>query len=121
MRDARFWVVVAVAALFGVVMLSALLGTGMMGGWGPMMGGGMRGAWGPGFGVWGLVMMLLWLLSVITIVLLVAWIIRQLAAGTGTATRSRALEILQERYARGEITREQFEQMRRDIEASNRT
>jgi len=29
----------------------------------------------------------------------------------------RALEILKERYAKGELTREQFEAMRRDIES----
>ncbi len=117
MRDGGLWVVVAIAVVLGVLLLSPMMGMGMMGGWWPMMGGGMMGGWGPGFGWWGLVMMVFWVLFIIGIVLLVAWIVRQLAAGPSVTGRSRALEILQERYARGEITREQYEQMRRDLEA----
>ncbi|MBI3079925.1 MAG: SHOCT domain-containing protein, partial [candidate division NC10 bacterium] len=33
------------------------------------------------------------------------------------AAGGRALDILKERYAKGELTREQFEAMRRDLEA----
>ena len=33
----------------------------------------------------------------------------------GGATRHRALDIVQERYARGELSREQYEEMRRDL------
>lgn len=36
---------------------------------------------------------------------------------TPTTRGPSALEILNERYARGEINREQYEQMRRDLEA----
>ncbi|MCX7624477.1 MAG: SHOCT domain-containing protein [Thermomicrobium sp.] len=76
--------------------------------------GGMMWGWGNWW--WGLLMMLFWLLILVGIVLLVVWIVRQLAHREGpTGGTSRALEILQERYARGEITREQYEQMRRDI------
>jgi len=32
-------------------------------------------------------------------------------------TKQTPLELLRERYARGEITREQYDQMRRDLEA----
>jgi uncharacterized membrane protein len=35
---------------------------------------------------------------------------------TGSAARGSALEILKERYARGEITREEYQDMRRDLE-----
>ncbi len=118
MRDGGLWVT-AIAVVLGVFLLTGMLGAGMMGGWWPMMGGGMMGGWwGPGFGWWGLVMMVFWVLFIIGIVLLVAWIVRQLAAGPSVTGRTRALEILQERYARGEITREQYEQMRRDLDAS---
>jgi uncharacterized membrane protein len=37
------------------------------------------------------------------------------AAGTGGASGGSALDILGERYARGELTSEQYEQMRRDL------
>ena len=37
------------------------------------------------------------------------------ASGEAMAGSSRALEILRERYARGEITKEQFDAMRQDI------
>ena len=37
------------------------------------------------------------------------------ASGETMAGSSRALEILRERYARGEITKEQFDAMRQDI------
>ena len=121
MRDAVPWIMLAVAAVLGVLVLIAVLSIGMMGGSGPMIGGRMMDAWGPGLGVLSLVMMVVWLLLVMGAVLLVAWLVRQLATGLGTGGRSRALEILQERYARGEITREEFEQMRRDIAASNRS
>ncbi|MHB1318822.1 MAG: SHOCT domain-containing protein [Anaerolineae bacterium] len=36
-------------------------------------------------------------------------------AGSAPVAGAQALAVLQERYARGELTREQFEQMRRDI------
>jgi putative membrane protein len=77
--------------------------------------GGMWG-WGPWW--WGLVMLVFWILILIGLVLLIIWLIRQFTQASGAGGRSgtnRALEILQERYARGEITREEYEAMRRDL------
>ena len=57
--------------------------------------------------------------------LLVVWPRSRRPPGAGRgpeetlAERDRARLILDERYARGEITREQYEQMRRDIENRN--
>lgn len=79
-------------------------------------GGGMM--WGWGGWLWGVIMLVFWLLVLTGIALLIVWAVRQFGHGGPTSTgggTSRALEILQERYARGEITREQYEQMRRDI------
>jgi putative membrane protein len=57
---------------------------------------------------------LFWALIVLGAVALVKWLL----PGQGPAGAGRGpLEILKERYARGEITREQYEQMRRDIES----
>ena len=69
--------------------------------------------WGWGWGMMGigwLFMLSFWALIIIGIVALVRWL-----AGSAGGSSRRALDILNERYAKGEITREQFEQMKRDI------
>lgn len=70
--------------------------------------------WGPGFG-W-IFMILFWGVIILGIVALVKW----LSTGTNDNNRPRppktALEILEERYARGEIEREEFEQKKHDLE-----
>lgn len=55
-------------------------------------------------------MLLFWIIVILGIVALVRW----LAAGSSDDP-PRAMDILKARYAKGEITREQFEQMKRDI------
>jgi len=68
----------------------------------------MNGYWG-----WGLGMILFWLLVIVGIVALVKWIIGQRPAPPqGDA----ALDILKKRYAEGEISREDFECMKKDLE-----
>lgn len=74
--------------------------------------------YGYGFGWWGILMMLFWVLIIVGGVLLLAWILRHgqpAASGPGPVLRQ-PLDILRERYARGEITKEQFDQMRHDLE-----
>lgn len=78
----------------------------MMGNWGGW-------GWGPGFG-W-IFMILVLVLIVVGIVALAKW--SSSSSGPGRSADKRPLDIVQERYARGEITREQYEQMRRDLEA----
>jgi putative membrane protein len=75
-------------------------------GWGmhPMM----WGAWG--FGMM-FMMVLFWALGIVGIVLLIRWLMSQ---GRDTRTDS-ALEILRQRYARGEINKEEFEVKKRDL------
>lgn len=77
------------------------------------MWGGMDGhSWGWGFGP--LFMVLFWGLVVIGIVALVQYLLR----GPGNAPRGKnALDILKERYARGEIDKDEFERKKRDLEA----
>jgi len=69
------------------------------------------GWWGPGFG--GIFMILWWGLVIVGIVALVRWLLSM--QGDGGA-RKDALDILKERYARGDIDRDEFEKARRDIE-----
>ena len=76
-----------------------------------MMWGGPDG-WGWGWiGLGILHMGLFWILVILGIVVLVKW----LAGGGAPQAEKRALDILKERYAKGELTREQFEQMKRDL------
>jgi putative membrane protein len=108
----RGWVIV-LAVLLLVILLGPALGWGMMG-WG-MMGPGMMGAWGAAANPWwGIAMMVFWAAIIAGVVLLVVWGVRQLGSG-GSVSRE-PLDILKERYARGELTREQYEQMRRVLQ-----
>ncbi len=77
----------------------------------------MMGPYGYGIG-WmavGLITMLLfWGLVIVGIVALVRWIGAQGALGPRGSGET-PLEILKRRYASGEITKEQYESMKRDI------
>lgn len=80
----------------------------MMGDW---------GGWGWGMGFGGIFMILFWAVIILGIVALVKWLFSAGgSAGSGSPGKS-ALDVLKERYARGEVTREQYEQMRRDLES----
>lgn len=72
-----------------------------------MGGGGMMG----GFGLIGMIFNLLILIG---IVLLVFWAVKHFASSSPTSVQT-PKEILQARYARGEITREQYQQMLADV------
>lgn len=65
---------------------------------------------GWGYGPMG-VGMLFWVLVVLAIVALVKWL-----AGARRETGERPLDIVRARYAKGEIAREQYEQMKKDLE-----
>ncbi|MDP2681464.1 MAG: SHOCT domain-containing protein [Deltaproteobacteria bacterium] len=74
---------------------------------GSVMGGGM--------GFWSLFGMIFWIVLIAGIILLTIWVIQRAAGGgTGKAEES-ALEILKKRYTRGEISKEEFEEKKRDI------
>jgi putative membrane protein len=69
----------------------------------------MWGAWGIGMM---LMMLLFWGLVIVSLVLGIRWLLRQ-----ARETRSdSALEILRQRYARGELTKDEFERMKKDLE-----
>ena len=74
--------------------------------------------YGYGHGGWmfggGFAMLLWWLLPVALVVLAVMYFGRHAPSGDAGKT---ALDILNERYARGEIGKEEFEQKKRDIGA----
>lgn len=95
-----------------VILLGILSGGGMMGGFGPWgMMGGFAGPWGI------ITMLLFWVLIIGGVVALVAWLVGLSRPGTAITREQSdsALEILKVRYAKGEITKEQFEAMRHDL------
>lgn len=79
--------------------------------------------WGYGFG-WGWFMMMfggiLWIAVLVVLVwALIRWFERKgQANGSSTHVGSSALEILNQRYARGEIDSETFEQMRERLQGT---
>ena len=70
--------------------------------------------WGPGFG-W-VFMLLFWLLIILGAAALIKWLVSQ-SRRTEQPREKTALEILQARYARGEIGREEYDLKRRDLES----
>lgn len=72
-------------------------------------------AWSGGWGLGMIGMLLGWVLVILGIVLLAKWIFGGRRGGGEGASSGRSLEILKERYARGEIGKEEYEQKRRDI------
>ncbi|MBK9130042.1 MAG: SHOCT domain-containing protein [Gammaproteobacteria bacterium] len=66
--------------------------------------------WGMGFG-W-LFMLIFWGLVILGIAALVKWMV----SSRGEPREKTPLEILRERYARGEIGRDEYEQKKRDLQ-----
>lgn len=63
------------------------------------------------WGIWGwLIMPLFWG----GVMLLVVWLVREVS-GTGLGQANWAPEVLKERYAKGEINKEEFEFKRKDL------
>ena len=76
--------------------------------WGSHPMWGMWGAWGVGML---LVMLTFWVLVIVGLVALVRWLVIQ---GRDSRTDT-ALEILRQRYARGEINKDEFDARKRDL------
>lgn len=74
-----------------------------------MMDGHMMGPWGWVF------MLIFWVLVIVALVYGVRWLAGRNRQGGDVGSRT-PLDILKERYARGEITREEFERMKKDLE-----
>lgn len=75
---------------------------------------GIMGGWGWGFGILG---MLFWLALIVLVVVLV-WRLMERGGRDGSrydGGRETPLEILKKRYARGEIDKEEFERVKRDL------
>lgn len=73
----------------------------------------------PGFGMMGFfggwIGMLINLAILIGIVVLIVWAVKRFTSSSPSTNTQTPREILQARYARGEITREQYQQMLQDL------
>ncbi len=85
-------------------------------GWGNMMGGWGYGGYGnSGYGIMGIGMLIFW----IGIILLGIYLFRRNASHvhTGGLDKHRAMDILRERYARGEIDSVEYQSRKQDLES----
>ena len=101
------------SALSLLLLSSMAYAHGGYGGWGMVRG--MMSGWGMGW--WGIIPMLLfWGLIIAGVVFLIKVLAKGGSSkGSGFSDTSRSLEILDERFARGEITQKELEQMKKVI------
>jgi len=62
-----------------------------------------------------LIGVIFWLAIIVGVIVLVRWLVVSSGRG-GLEAAGDPMDILKRRYARGEINREQFEQMKKDLE-----
>ncbi len=69
------------------------------------------GGWGAMFGMW-----FFWLVVIALVIVVVIWLVRAASdRGTGTRIDRSPEEILKERYARGDIDREEYQRRLEDL------
>lgn len=79
--------------------------------------GGFEG-FGGGMGFGGIGMLLFWALVIGGVILIARWFTAGPSSGSASPVRGRtALEVLDERYAKGEIDKDEFDRKRRDLGA----
>ena len=107
MRSGIRGLVIALAVLVVALLAFSMLRGGMMG---PAS---MAHGWaGLGMGVRGLTMLVVWGGVIVGVVL----VLQGLGTRRGRATQGSPTDIVKRRYAEGEITRDQYEMMRRELE-----
>ncbi len=77
----------------------------------------MGGFFGGGLGIIGMVLGFIFSALVIAgIIILIIWLVKRTGSqGTERISESNALEILKQRYAKGEITKNEFNAIKKDI------
>lgn len=92
-----------------------------MWGYGPGSGYGMMGGYGMGYGM-GPIGIIIWIVVIVAVIVAIVWLVRSMA-GIGShhhalpsgPRRSSGLDILEERYAKGEINRDEYLEKKKDI------
>jgi putative membrane protein len=115
---------ILLAGLIGLVLLSATMvggtmggpmGPGMMWGYGSQAGVPVVGGWGAiaAMGIGWLMMLAFWGALIVGVVLLVRWVVSETPS---RVVHEDPLAIVQRRYAAGEIDEETYRRMRRDLQ-----
>ncbi len=79
---------------------------------------GMMDGWGYGYYGYGLLHMAIWLVILAAVIGGIVWLVRLLAANDdryALPRRFASLDVLEERYARGEINHEEYLQKKNDM------
>jgi len=109
------WAWISLLLLFAAYDGEAFAQQGGYGGY--HMGSGMMGEWGMGwFG--GIFMIIFWIFIIVGAVFLIKWLVQSPKGHSGygrTEISSKALDILKERYARGEINKQEFEEKKKAL------
>ena len=120
MNITRRWTIAIIAVIaIGMALFVGGIALGRTGwrmfGYGPSM---MDGNFGFGMmnGFGGIIPVILTILFWVAIIALAGWLISSLVSRANSQPPAELLlDILKKRYARGEITKEQFDEMRRDL------
>lgn len=81
-----------------------------------MWGYGYGPGWGMGgWGVLGPIFMIFWLAVIVAVIVGVIWLVRLALQHEARPSRSSALDILDERYARGEINHDEYLEKKKHI------
>jgi len=113
-RDSGKLILILLVAIVVIVIVGAFSMIGMMGGygWGGMMGPGMMGWGGMGYGWWmpwgGLIFLILLIVGL--------YLVFSGYHKPEQVSGSTAIKILKERYAKGEISEEQYQKMKTELE-----
>ena len=95
-------------------MMSMMMGMGMLGtGFNSFNDNSMMGSYGIGGLGGGVFMIIFWILIIIGVVALVKYVVGNAAK---SETSKNALDILKERYAKGEMNRDEFEEKKKDLQ-----
>lgn len=70
---------------------------------------------GGGFGFGGGFMILWWIVIIAVVVMVVKWLVSSNGAAGRSDRENTAMEILKERYARGEIDEQEFQKRKREL------
>ena len=71
----------------------------------------MNGGMGPWMWFGGVLMVVFWGV----VIALIVWAVTRLTGRGGSTTKPTPLDVAKERYAKGEIGREEFEQIKKDL------